>query len=531
MTIQKHCPHAVNKSIVSCVHFKGTINITNLKMSPITGPFTHTNIKQCYFVNMYNITQMEFNLQIDFINPRECRALVKTRAQIFKYMTTDVPRSLTGISNVPCNGIKDRQMGRIVSCASINTKNNDLTKTQTQCNRNSNLPNHKKGLLSQNNKLNFEFKGNGLHVAYVNIQHLLPKLDEITCKLAENNSVDIFGMVETFLHNDVADNTLRITNFNIERNDRLHKRGGGVIVYIKNNITYRRRYDLESEDIECICLEIKFPTSKPFIIIFMYRPPNSTQCWIDKFEKQMEAIDFLNMETHIIGDFNINYSPNNNINKFSNSKWENAVLNLGFSQLVEWPTRVTEKTSSIIDHLYTSRPDLICNVTVPNYCISDHFPVLFSRTLKNKPVKGCHKHIKYRSFKSFNEQQFYRDLLFSELHNIEQIDNPVKGLGIFYDILTSILDKHAPIKEKRIKYDKQPEWLTNEIKEAMLNRDLLHKKKLFNEYKIQRNKTLSMIKKVKRIFITDLYQKIKVQNIFGKALTVLQIIVIAMVMM
>ena len=51
-------------------------------------------------------------------------------------------------------------------------------------------------------------------------------------------------------------------------------------------------------------------------------------------EKQMEAIDFLNMETHIIGDFNINYSPNNNINKFSNSKWENAVLNLGFSQLV-----------------------------------------------------------------------------------------------------------------------------------------------------------------------------------------------------
>jgi len=40
-----------------------------------------------------------------------------------------------------------------------------------------------------------------------------------------------------------------------------------------------------------------------------------------------------------------------------------------------------------------------------------------------------------------------------------------------------------------------------------------------------------MIKKVKRIFIADLYQKIKVQNIFGKALMVLQIIVIAMEMM
>jgi len=135
MTIQKHCLHAINKSIVSCVHFKGTINITNIKLSPFTGTFTHTNIKQCYFVNMHNITKMEFNLRIDFIYLRECHALIKTSAQIFKCMTTDVPRTLTGISNVPCNGQKDRQMCRIVSCASINTKNDDLTKTQPQYNR------------------------------------------------------------------------------------------------------------------------------------------------------------------------------------------------------------------------------------------------------------------------------------------------------------------------------------------------------------------------------------------------------------
>jgi len=43
-----------------------------------------------------------------------------------------------------------------------------------------------------------------------------------------------------------------------------------------------------------------------------------------------------------------------------------------------------------IDHLNTTSPD----VTVPNYCISHHFPVLFSMTMKNKPVKGCHEHIK-----------------------------------------------------------------------------------------------------------------------------------------
>jgi len=56
----------------------------------------------------------------------------------------------------------------------------------------------------------------------------------------------------------LPDDFFGITNFNIERNDLLHKRGSGIIVYIQNNITYRGRYDLESEDIEWICLEIKY---------------------------------------------------------------------------------------------------------------------------------------------------------------------------------------------------------------------------------------------------------------------------------
>ena len=158
-----------------------------------------------------------------------------------------------------------------------------------------------------------------------------------------SSPIDIFGMVETFLQSDIDNNALRVQNYNnFERRDRLQKRGGGIIVYIKNSMTYRRRYDFEIEDIESICIEIKVPNVKPFLIIFIYRPPNSAQSWVDKFETQREAIDILNMETHLIGDININYLPTNNNKKFTNSKWENAVSNLGLTQLVEYPTRVTK---------------------------------------------------------------------------------------------------------------------------------------------------------------------------------------------
>jgi len=113
---------------------------------------------------------------------------------------------------------------------------------------------------------------------------------------------------------------------------------------------------------------------------------------------------------------------------------ENAVLNMGLTQLIKCPTRVTRSTSSIIDHLYTTRPELIAEVNVANYCLSDHFPVLFTRTLKTKQVKGCHEHIKYRYFKHFNEEKFREDLLVSEFNSIEQIKEPEKGLCMLYDI-------------------------------------------------------------------------------------------------
>jgi len=52
---------------------------------------------------------------------------------------------------------------------------------------------------------------------------------------------------------------------------------------------------------------------------FIYRPPNSAQNWVDTFELQMEAIDIFNMETHVIGDININFLPNSQNKSF---KWK-----------------------------------------------------------------------------------------------------------------------------------------------------------------------------------------------------------------
>ena len=148
----------------------------------------------------------------------------------------------------------------------------------------------------------FFYKKKGLHVANLNIQHLLPKLDEIKFHLSLPNSTDILGLCETFLNQSIENKQIHINNFKIERKDRSGKVGGGLVVYISDIISYTRRFDLEHEDIESICIQVNPSYSKPFLINFFYRPPDSKQSWIDTFESLLDKMDILNYELHCLGD-------------------------------------------------------------------------------------------------------------------------------------------------------------------------------------------------------------------------------------
>ena len=78
---------------------------------------------------------------------------------------------------------------------------------------------------------------------------------------------------------------------------------------------------------------------------------------------------------------------------------------------------------------------------------------------------------------------------------------------------TSVLDKHAPNKTKRVKCQTQPEWFNNEIKEASKKRDIYHKQKNWKQYKYWRNKTNSLIKDSKKKLFSDAFQEQETSNV------------------
>ena len=91
-------------------------------------------------------------------------------------------------------------------------------------------------------------------------------------------------------------------------------------------------------------------------------------------------------------------------------------------QLITEPTRVTQNTSSIIDHINTTHPDRVSDIVLPKVGISDHFPEGITRC-----VNKCNfvtKYMTYRCFKQFNESSFVNELLSPGIIEVETLDDP-----------------------------------------------------------------------------------------------------------
>ena len=105
----------------------------------------------------------------------------------------------------------------------------------------------------------FTFHKKGIHVANLNVRHILPKLDELQITLGVENSPDILGICETFLDPTVNDTQLYINDYDFIRKDRHEtqdKSGGGLILYHRKSLKCFRRKEFEISKIETIWCEI-----------------------------------------------------------------------------------------------------------------------------------------------------------------------------------------------------------------------------------------------------------------------------------
>ena len=71
-----------------------------------------------------------------------------------------------------------------------------------------------------------------------------------------------------------------------------------------------------------------------------------------------------------MGDINFDFL------KHPPKQWLDCLETFNISQLITQPTRVTENSSTLIDHIYTNKPKNITEINVRFFSLSAHYPVV-----------------------------------------------------------------------------------------------------------------------------------------------------------
>ena len=168
------------------------------------------------------------------------------------------------------------------------------------------------------------------------------------------------------------------------------------------------------------------------------------------------------------GDFNFNLLCETS----SPKQWLRTTGSFSMAQLVNRPTRVTATSETLIDHAFSNSPEIILDVSVAVLGLSDHYLVCITRKLSKAFENGpVHKFINYKNIKTFDQTQFLNALANQPWSVLNIFDDASDPLDYFPDIFNSVLSTHAPKKKRRVKRQKQPNWINTEILTAMKTRD------------------------------------------------------------
>ena len=119
-----------------------------------------------------------------------------------------------------------------------------------------------------------------------NVMSLVPKIDEL-CILTHQHSLDAVFVTESWSRESVCDNHATLFDYHLVRRDRTFSLHGGVCMYIKNSITFKRLPEYEHLDFEVLWTYIR-PSRLPrgvngIVTACVYHPPSSCNTYLFEY--------------------------------------------------------------------------------------------------------------------------------------------------------------------------------------------------------------------------------------------------------
>lgn len=357
-----------------------------------------------------------------------------------------------------------------------------------------------------------------LTIVHLNIRSIkknwdsfLVVFESISCKM------NIAGVILTEVNITSDEVSLyEIEGFDVFSSLRDGRRGGGILIFIKENFNFTVE-DLNMCSTESIIGNLHIE-DKLVRIIAIYRPPDKNiLCFLEELEFLVKMCH--KKVTMIIGDININLKNKNCINTI---RYKEVMFSHGYMPLINSYTREEIKDGNLVqsclDHiLYNGQFNLMKSFII-KIKLSDHYMIgLTIKGFINSPTKQP------------------ADQRKDQNRGIEYLDNKKVDLQINNYNWVNLLEEHEPnalyrklssiFKDiydnskgiyKKVGRKGENNWMNIEIYNMILERDRAFKKwkscptniHYKANYKTLRNKTVQAIRKAKYIYFNDKISKI-----------------------
>ena len=287
-------------------------------------------------------------------------------------------------------------------------------------------------------------------------------------------------------------------------------------------------------DSEILWTELDSHLGKIIFGIF-YNPSSKTVMYLDELETSLQKCASFN-KIILCGDFNVDLDGDNTCprNKTLVKHLSTITDSFGLSQLVNEATRVTETTSSLIDHAYVSQPLLNSNIrlqVISPLGKSDHSSFIARMDLK---ILQCHevpRSVWLYNKANWDEARSALSRLPTEPDEFLDLDGSLEKISTlngmidsiwssFYNQFMAIMNSNIP--QRRLSKKRNLPWITGDLKKLIGRRNRLFKRAKssnstdhWNAYKKLRNSIVSKIRQAKREYFDSVSDSGNVKDLWG----------------
>ena len=356
---------------------------------------------------------------------------------------------------------------------------------------------------------NWSIERSDLLIMQLNVRGLSSKTDQIKRIIGNNpcnKPPEVILLCETWLNRGSP--SINIPGYNLEKENRTGKKGGGVAILIKEDMKYKSRPDLRTKcknaQTETCFVELK-GTQGNVILGSLYHLPNTpVKEFIDSYTKLLSE---LNNEKHelILGmDHNLDLLKINHHKK--TEEFLECNLDNGMIPQITKPTRITQTSATLIDNVMISKR--LCGQTESHILIediSDHMVSLVTlRGFKHTLKEGMK--VFSRDTRKNNIEKLKMDLQCKNWDlELKQYKNNLDVMTErFQRILGEAIDHFTPYRERTISHKRlrKEKWMTGGLMNSINKGRKQYKKSISEKATDQDRKKyrnyMLVLRKVKR---------------------------------